>query len=284
MKTNLLSALLLFLFVPALKAQVSFKFADSTAQWNLVGWDYISGPIHTRMHTVSYDTIIQGESFQKIGPAFFTMDSMQKVYLHNAYNSSTNLIYDFGKQRGDTVKLYDNFYAVVDSVDSVTIGISRKALFVSYYDSLCTLGKDVWVFGIGALHSGPFYLPMPCMWEVPPTYLLCYFEKEQLLFHNSNFASCNENAPLASYILQNLKYVRVFPNPVSDQVITIQSETSFPVQTTFHLFDVTGRMVLEKHLYDKVPRIELDGINKGLYLYSINSAGQKISSGKLAVQ
>jgi hypothetical protein len=77
--------------------------------------------------------------------------------------------------------------------------------------------------------------------------------------------------------------LRVFPNPASTWLI-IQSENTFPAQTSFQLFDLSGRMVLQEELKDKSSRIELSDVSKGMYLYSVVSDREKVGAGKLVVE
>lgn len=74
----------------------------------------------------------------------------------------------------------------------------------------------------------------------------------------------------------------VLPNPATS-FISIQSETNFSEQTNFRLFDVTGRIVLQKQLTEKLTQLDVSAVSKGMYLYTVSSATLKISSGKLVI-
>jgi hypothetical protein len=43
-------------------------------------------------------------------------------------------------------------------------------------------------------------------------------------------------------------------------------------------------MVLQKPLADKANRVELEGLSKGMYLYTVVSKGEKAGSGKLIIE
>jgi len=77
--------------------------------------------------------------------------------------------------------------------------------------------------------------------------------------------------------------VGISPNPATG-FITIQSESNLPPQTTFQLYDITGRMVLQKQLSGEKTTLPLNEISKGLYVYTVTSLEKKMGSGKLVVQ
>lgn len=127
-------------------AQTNFRFADSTAQWNVVVQD--SSDFMTNIYIVATDTLLNGANYQvirKLGSSFttfFRQDSSGRVFQKNYayYDTSEVLVYDFSKTVGDTVKhliFADGIAmdAVIDSVDSVYIGKWRKQMFVTYLQS-----------------------------------------------------------------------------------------------------------------------------------------------------
>lgn len=300
MKTHLISGLFFLLFLPALKAQTDFRFADSTAQWNVLTTTFLMmGPYDYYYSTQSYyvekDTFFNNHAYQKIYPSnsgrtFLRKDSVSRVYLFNTWDTAEYLLYDFSQQSSDTILLavdkWRSGYCIVDSVDSVNIIYPRKRMFVTYHFDAS--GPDIWIDGIGSLNSNFLGLSDGLVCCDGPGYsLLCFYEKDSLLFHDSSLtASCFLDSSTYNSVEQvNEKIaVRINPNPSSADYVIIQSETSLPEQTNFQLFDVTGRMILQRPLFDKVSHVELDGVSKGLFLYAIASNGQKISSGKLAVQ
>ncbi len=297
MKTLLL-AILIFT-TASIFAQTNFRFADSTAQWNVLREIQQTGSEVTYIFKANGDTIIDGKQYQNIlspedagyyyqhqGNISVRRDSIGRVYRRAASDTLDILIYDFSKNAGDTVILSrynppwinSTFYLKVTAVDTVyLLGIKRKRMFLQ--DS-----SQVWIDGIGDLHY--YFLSPVGEWginDVPTYTTLCFFENGQLLYHDANFDTCVVNSITGVAELEP-NSIKILPNPSSGSFITIQSDASFPTETKFQLFDIAGRMVLEKPLYDKIIRVELNGFSKGLYLYSIAANRQKISSGKLAVQ
>jgi hypothetical protein len=76
--------------------------------------------------------------------------------------------------------------------------------------------------------------------------------------------------------------VRLFPNPASSY-LTIESE-SLPLQTSFQLFDITGRMILQQELRERTERIDVRAVSNGMYLYNVVSKRDKIGSGKVIIE
>jgi hypothetical protein len=95
--------------------------------------------------------------------------------------------------------------------------------------------------------------------------------------------------PLSFNIISDVKDVvdhntiHAFPNPAISS-LTIQSENTFPPQTTFQLFDLRGRMVLQQELSAKTTRVELVDVSSGMYLYNVVEGKEKVGSGKVVVE
>ncbi len=276
--------LLISITTSTLFAQTNFRFADSTAQWNVLststGGTTPPGQTSTTVYSIEGDTIIRGIHYQNIDNVFLRRDSINRIYEISYIDTNDFLLYDFSKQAGDTIIASRQEPCVVDSVDSVFLVHLRKRMFVNYY-SIAFL--DVWIDEIGSLRS--FHKPkltIPHIPEDPSIQLLCFFEKNQLLYHNPVYDTCVVNSIVGIAELQKDE-IQIFPNPTTN-LITIQSETNFPPQTIFQLFDITGRMVLQKQLTDKTTQVELDEVSKGIYLYNITALENKMGSGKLVVQ
>jgi hypothetical protein len=77
--------------------------------------------------------------------------------------------------------------------------------------------------------------------------------------------------------------IRILPNPATSSLI-IQSENIFPPQTTFQLFELSGRMVLQQELSAKATRVELVDVSSGMYLYNVVEGKEKVNSGKLIIE
>jgi hypothetical protein len=291
MKTQLLCSLFCFLFLPALKAQTDFRFADSTAQWNVL---YVEGAwclcsyYSTTTYTVTSDTVIAGLSYQVINnSSYIRKDSADRVFKRTVYDSTENLIYDFSKDSGDvfTINGGNPVTCRVDSVDTINIKGPRKRMYITYNTD--DWRPDMWVEGIGSLYSS-FISPGwdHTIFDGGFSSLLCFFEHGNNIYHDTAYQVCKLDTIIYMGIKNNSipNKETVSPNPTNLRAFEIRAESYFPAQTYFQLFDITGRMILQKPLSEKVVRMELDDISAGLYLYTITSQQELISSGKLVVQ
>jgi hypothetical protein len=77
--------------------------------------------------------------------------------------------------------------------------------------------------------------------------------------------------------------IRITPNPAST-IFTLQSENTFPPQTSFQLFALSGRMVLQQEIKEKTNRIDISGLSKGMYLYSVLKEKERMGEGKVIIE
>ncbi len=302
---KLLLFIVLTVTTGGLFAQTNFRFADSTAQWTVLAstsWGQPSTPVYR----VVGDTIIAGKQYQNINSLNpfplaidpIRKDSTSKVFAKSPFDSVEIMIYDFGAVKGDSFA-YNTYHIPylacrIDSVDSIMLDRMRKRMFVTYMsDSFSTSidpplapyrDYDVWIEGIGALYT-PFYLPgfqIVANIGGPAFSLLCFSEKNTTVYIKASYTSCDITD--VNEIVSETS-IKLSPNPYSgNNSITIQTENNLPPQTTFQLFDITGRMVLQKQLTGDKTNLPLNEISKGLYLYKVTSGEKKIGSGKLVVQ
>lgn len=78
--------------------------------------------------------------------------------------------------------------------------------------------------------------------------------------------------------------VTVIPNPFTySTLITIQSDVTFP-EAHFELFDAQGKIVKHLPVVNNQVIITREGLNSGLYYYSIFNSGQLLNSGNIIIQ
>lgn len=288
---KLLLFIVLAVTTGGLFAQTNFRFADSTAQWNVLytegAWCFCVN-YQTSIYKVTTDTVVNGLNYQSVNSNFFfRRDSLSRVFLRELNDTVEQLAYDFSKQAGDTFTLSTQNWGVfcrVDSTDTVTLDGQRKRMYVTYNND--SWKSDVWVDGIGSLNSNFLHPGIDHsiidggFWS-----LLCYYRDGNLVYHDTAIQVCE----LDTVIYMGVKNessnnrIAIIPNPATD-FITIQTENNLPPQTTFQLYDITGRMVLQKQLTGKETTVPLNEISKGLYVYSVTSYEKKMGSGKLVVQ
>ncbi len=268
-------------------AQINFRFADSTAQWHV--WEHGHNVDNIHIYSVKGDTVIGGLNYQIIGDprwnSFFHRDSLNHIYM---LDWAQPLVFDFSKQAGDTIRdLNLSLCGIVDSVDSVLIGHYRKRMFVFWGDYCSSDGIiDVWVDGIGSMSGNTLFPYPPPFGQQDPTIfeLVCFSENNQTIYHHPNRDCFGNPIPTGiSEIRNSQSAIRIAPNPATTN-ITLQLQQTHATSTTFQLFDITGRMILQKPLTETTNRIELSGVSKGMYLYNVVSDKERLGAGKLIVE
>jgi hypothetical protein len=78
---------------------------------------------------------------------------------------------------------------------------------------------------------------------------------------------------------------RVFPNPAKDKLSIEFDKTGIQIDGTINMYDITGRLVLSKNFstFDSKIIINIESLEKGSYLYKVESNVSKSVSGKLSI-
>jgi hypothetical protein len=300
-KLHLLLFSFAFLFT---YAQTDFRFADSTAQWNVITADNgmwcncIS--YFTTTYTVIKDTIVAGNWYQKLrddnGQTYFIrQDSLQQVFYRNTYDSTEFKIYDFGKQAGDTFRMASQYSGgfggvlmYVCSTDSVNFDKPRKRVFLSPFDSTgCNSPHNIAIEGIGMLNAHLLYPELEnYIFDGQMHSLLCFSENSAVIYHQPGFASCQEDTfyYVSSPKLKEEADVRVYSSQSErDGSIIVQLYEQTSVMS-ISLYDLTGRLLLQKELTEQTTRIDCSALAKGVYFYQVVSNKQRIKSDKLLLE
>ena len=169
---------------------------------------------------------------------------MNRIYEYLSYDTSEFLLYDFSKNANDTIpNIGYGAVCIVDSVDSVFVGHYRKRMFVRYGPYYESMGfHDTWIDGIGALNR-IFIEPEPI--AIPLVYfgdtLVCFFENNQVLYHNSNYDTCvfNLYAGINESVFSD--QFTLFPNPATTQ---LSIQTSGTAIEQVNIYNTTGSLVL----------------------------------------
>lgn len=113
--------------------------------------------------------------------------------------------------------------------------------------------------------------------------LICFREKNQLLYFNSDYTSCDVDTSWVEatdipVVSGDVKIV------VSTDVFTVTVPKVYQQTVKCYIYDLTGRLLLQKQLTEQTTRIDLSALSKGVYVYEVVSNNQKLKSGKLPVQ
>lgn len=274
MKTTLLFVLLSF--VSSVSAQTDFRFADSTAQWNiLTASTYPPGPLHVETYQIIKDTVITGKQYQQItapfGNRFLRQDSL-KVFIKSYYDSPEKLLYDFSKKAGDTVTI--SFPAYVDSVDTIYLDRPRIRMYVKYSRQTPGNFSDVWIEGIGAMNS---YFLYPGQSKLCPdcgTYTtICLYENGLEVYRNEKYNCDGDMITGIEPVKEST--LRLSPNPAHNNVRVAMDNIK-----TVEIFDATGRQKLIANTGLATDyNFSVEGWSAGIYLVTATGAnGQQVHS------
>lgn len=288
-------------------AQTDFRFADSTAQWNVLfkypAYPYSGSNYDTKINVCGSDTTIGGNTYQHISHYYVRRENGKVL----AYKDGVEyIIYDFTVSSGDTIQLqhvsnyvYD-LYATIDSVGSVFIGNMRMVIYLTYHSDTISFSADppsilfneksIWIDGIGEIFRyNEFGLPgcdpIPNeFYPYSPTQsLLCFFEDGQSVYHDSLYDTCFYKLTQTGISKIQPKVASIYPNPVTQSQFMVTLFELPKPNTTFMLYDAVGRLVRREELNSINQTIYTSGLANGMYTYVVEADKVKSGSGKLVV-
>jgi len=128
-----------------------------------------------------------------------------------------------------------------------------------------TYAQNILCFGYGE-----------CDWEQtePQARLKSSYPKRSYDFKNIPSIAVNNQSTNAT----------ISPNPTTGSVTVLISGLEKNARTQFNLKNMSGQLVMEKQLSTAKTQLNLERLNKGIYLYDIVSNGTRIAVGKLVIQ
>jgi uncharacterized repeat protein (TIGR01451 family) len=110
-----------------------------------------------------------------------------------------------------------------------------------------------------------------------------YFDFNAPVMTNTTLHTINELVLAAKDIVTSVGVdLEVYPNPTFDMVY-FQLKSMSQQQGCVKVYDLQGKLVLQQNFYRNLFIINALGLNKGVYLFKIESEGNGIASGKLIV-
>jgi hypothetical protein len=194
------------------------------------------------------DTLINDLNYKKVMRADDSMHSEwhlggfirednanQKVYLYNSYSQKEMLLYDFSLEQGDSILSWGGYqYVKVDTVIYEPFGNSTDSLKQICFFGSCS--SRSWIEGIGSL-SGILEGLEITVGGTPE--LVCYYENNNLIYHNPDFETCfPEGIVVSASMPDNKKNIEIFPNPARDK-ITLVSLPEHSIKEIW-LYSITG--------------------------------------------
>ena len=89
--------------------------------------------------------------------------------------------------------------------------------------------------------------------------------------------------PLSVNDLSAKKDILIYPNP-SGKVLNIQFKLESYYNTSFRIFDFSGKTVIDINVYDPEISLNMNDITPGLYLYQWDSKDKELASGKIIIE
>lgn len=88
--------------------------------------------------------------------------------------------------------------------------------------------------------------------------------------------------PTRHSVYIDMGVARVYPNPSLEGKIMI--EASMKEALDFMLYDIRGRLVRNAHLVNETTSLQVEGLEKGVYFWSIIDESKNVSRGKVILQ
>jgi hypothetical protein len=178
------------------------------------------------------------------------MKEKDSIVLFMDLTNNIDTLYDFTKGKGEMI-VSEDCELPIDSVsktnfigkDRFTMHISGHQYFeVKYYE------------GIGS--NAGLLTPLFNCWTGAYRYLICFYENEELKYHNDNFNSCNYN--ITSIINQFESEVNIYPNPIKEKLHIDNVE----INTRIEIYNSIGQIILSKVLVNNDNEIQIPKINE----------------------
>ena len=252
---------LLLLCLSCLSAKAQAEFAPIGARWFQnagISNDSLIHPLQDFYIIESEkDTLVDGLLHRKVGDYLFYQDGNQVYY---RWQDSLRLIYDYDVEEGDTVRFEMFEWPEEDEVFENTLVVDDISYVMAGMDSLKRIACRI-VEGQGALYT-QYYTYLERMgstrtlvedltYAVPlnyvPEWLRCYqddevsYQTERFLLTAEEGQGCDYRMPNATEEVQAGVEVSVFPNPVSEGVLHIQTDYAGRYMAT--LYNAYGQAV-----------------------------------------
>lgn len=298
--TNILFAILLSYSVYCQQTKTEYlQIVDNTKKW--VNVQHIWGSVtYSGAIIFSSDSIIEDVEYVKV---FHSVDQAQelyeligfvretpdkKVFFRQHSEAQEYLMYDLGANVNDTIVVaelsisedfvgvfYDeNHPVIVTFIDTVYFAEqNRKRLHIHN-------GADFWIEGIGSM-KGMFKNEF--LFVGSNNKLLCYYEEDIVLYHDSEFNSCIISTEIQTANDNYETDVIIYPNPLSGS-FTIKTLPTQLQNIQVSIYDITGKLMKTKFLISSETVIETREWSAGIYNCVFFVNGQFSHSKKIVIE
>jgi hypothetical protein len=234
---------------------------------------------------IHYSKVLRSEDQQMqkwITEGFIREDSNQKVYYRDTIAKQECLLYNFGCNAGDTLRLNcgcSKTGFLVDSIRTFAVdGIPRKYFYLTYLEMKT---QEIWIEGIGStmgiLNGGGWghCVTGGGMGEA----LLCFFEGGIKKYQSPEFPNYCYLSPEIINGIKSGKAIaqfKVYPNPVSDELL-IQPSSNTEEGYTLEMYSVKGELVKTECMEAGITfhRIDASSLRNGIYILRLISDSGK---------
>ena len=208
----------------------------------------------------------------------------KKIYAMFFDQAQEFLLYDFNVEKGDTIYStapsgYISRLPIVSSIDSIQLynGEYRKRIIIQ--------GYETWIEGIGSLNGFDFPIRDFVTCDCNSSFFLISFAREKVLFfYNSELCATFDCCQGIKDDVKNTKVEEkmfdIFPNP-TQEIVTIKF-SSIIRETNFKLFNLQGKIVMDKQINETNNSVRLNQLPNGIYFYRISAEGKSLQTGKLS--
>jgi hypothetical protein len=279
------------IFIGAVKfifAQSYINFSDSNAVWTYLRCDIAllnsgtSQSCYTMYFSLSGDTVINSTIYHKM---FYTSsfqttiyyagireDSLKKVFILNAGETTEDLKFNFSGSIGDTMQ--SNPIKTITDIDSVLISGSYRGRYI-------LSSNDTVIEGVGNLNEIiGFYIII----DAVRFNLLC-LTIDTLIYQNNQYQTCDTTfSETLGINTINENYYRVYPNPFYEQTI-IEFNNKRNEKYSLTLWNSFGQIMqtIENITTDKI-KVERNNLTSGLYFFRLHNDKNFDIIGKLIVE
>ncbi|GAA5222436.1 T9SS type A sorting domain-containing protein [Membranihabitans marinus] len=271
-----------------------FEYSDlkelggrSTFNYYTVGDSIVDGKVYW---VINYDWVSELDTIRNDRAGLYREDVInKKVYQLNAPTSikRENLMYDFSKSAGDTIKLGVNVQFIVDSVSNSInlcdkkIATDRNVFYLSYIDKDPSF-QVIWVEGVGNLASfGLYETPVVC--DKKEALLICKMSDSNIDYHNNEvegFEDCPFEITTSVKNLPQPLEIKLYPNP-SRADIYISGNAIELGNAQYKVFDITGRTMLQGKLpIATTTKINTGQLETGVYFLEVFNPDQNLLTNK----
>jgi hypothetical protein len=185
----------------------------------------------------------------------------------NYTTGQETLYYDFGMQVGEQ-RDFCIFYIEITSIDSVLInGNIHRRLNMTH--NMVLTGEDSWIEGIGSLQGFQGFFT----YEFENNTALLCFKNDSLTFinpepgHPGSGYVINENCDILNSIEEiSSNQLKIHPNPVSSIIHIDYPNNS---KQTITITNVFGQIVSHQEKRNRVMRVDVNDLTKGIYWLSL---------------